>query len=178
LLEWYKLHRAHELELNKATLAYELELAKLLVLLNGAAAGAFLTLIGAVWKDGTRPTVCLVFSAIGAWLAGLLMAAVTTDLAYRAQSKYATAYRFRRQGEELRRIHGTGIKQEHLGIEQTAAGGEQSTSEEKAIEADSARSRARDLWRCSCFTRYAAVCLFIVGGLCALFAFYPSLRMG
>jgi hypothetical protein len=116
-LEWYKLHRQHELELNKATLAYELELAKLFVLLNGGAAGAFLTLTGAVWKDGPRPVFAWIACAITFWLIGLFMAAVATHQAYRTQSEYTKAYRFRRYGEELRRVDPlSGLEPKHLGI--------------------------------------------------------------
>jgi hypothetical protein len=119
-LEWYKLHRQHELELNKATLAYELELAKLFVLLNGGAAGAFLTLMGAVWKEGPRPSFAWATCAIASWLTGLFMAAVATQRAYRAQREYTVAYRYRRHVEELRRIgrwcERSLIASKHLGI--------------------------------------------------------------
>jgi hypothetical protein len=168
LLEWYKLHRAHELELNKATLAYELELARVLVLLNGAAAGAFLTLTGAIWKEGPRPAFWGVAGAVISWLVGLLVAAAATDWAYGAQTEYTRAYRLRRNGEELRRIKGTGIKQRHLGISVYSM-------HEAEDRADAARNLAN---RWSCIVpklRYGAVVLFFVGGCLALAAFHSSL---
>jgi hypothetical protein len=165
LLEWYKLHRAHELELNKATLAYELELAKLLVLLNGAAAGAFLTLTGAIWKEGTHPAFDWIAVAIALWLFGLLAAAIATDVAYRAQSEFTRAYRLRRQGEELRQISGMGIAPIHLGI----------SSNDPTSDATRAQALAV-LWSGSVvYFRYLAVLLFLLGGGSALFALYPPL---
>ena len=116
LLEWYKLQREHEIELNKATLTYELELAKLLVLLNGGAAGAFLTLIGTVWKEGRHPSLVWLAVAILSWLIGLLVAALTIHKAYEIQRDYSTAYRLRRQLEELRRVEELGVKPDDLGI--------------------------------------------------------------
>jgi hypothetical protein len=158
MLEWYKLHRAHELELNKATLAYELELAKLLVLLNGGAAGAFLTMTGAIWKEGTHPAFAWVAGAIAAWLFGLLAAAIATDRAYKAQREYTKAYRFRRQGEELRQIEelkkkGIEIDRRHLGI----------GSNDPTEEATVARTRAEDSSKSIRYFRYPAVVLFVLG---------------
>jgi hypothetical protein len=167
LLEWYKLQRAHELELNKATLAYELELAKLLVLLNGAAAGAFLTLTGAVWKEGPRPAFWGIAGAIICWLLGLLVAAGATDWAYGAQKEYTKAYRLRRNGEELRRIEGTGIRRRHLGIDAYSV----DDAEEKA---DAARKLAGRWSKFVPMLRYGAVFLFFVGGCLAVAAFHPS----
>jgi hypothetical protein len=165
LLEWYKLQRAHELELNKATLAYELELAKLLVLLNGGAAGAFLTLLGAVSKDRPLVTSMWTGGAILAWLIGLLVATSATHEAYEIQSGYSKAYRLRRQGEELRRIQGSGIKASQLGIEKDEI-------EELIKEADNvrteARARSENIW----VTRYLAVALFLLGGFFGLLAVY------
>jgi hypothetical protein len=160
LLEWYKLTREPELELNKATLAYELELARLVVLLNGAAAGAFLTLTGAIWKEGARPAFVWVAGAIISWLIGLLAAAIATDRAYRAQREFTRAFRFRRQGEELRRIKGTTIGLGDLGID----------SADPVSAATAARARA-GLWTdMVAYFRNAAVFFFILGGVLALVA--------
>src|SRR3954447_16551084 len=49
-LEQYKLDRAHELELNKATAEYEHAWIRTITLLNGGAAVGFVTLISAIWK--------------------------------------------------------------------------------------------------------------------------------
>ena len=172
LLEWYKLHRLHELELNKATLAYELELAKLLVLLNGAAAGAFLTLTGAIWKEGARPAFYWVAGAIISWLIGLLAAAIYTDRAYGVQREYTRASRFRRQGEELRRIrelrkNGTVIERRHLGI----------GADDPVDEAIRARTKADERSGMVPRFRYVAVFFFILGGVLALISFYPPLTL-
>jgi hypothetical protein len=101
-LEWYKLHRGHELELNKAALAYEHERLKFLAYLNGGAAGAFLTFFAAMWKDSPRPGLST-FVAIACWTVGLCMAWWAWTVAHRGQSAFVTAYRMRRYAEEFRR---------------------------------------------------------------------------
>jgi hypothetical protein len=164
LLEWYKLQRQHELELNKATLAYELELAKLLVLLNGGAAGAFLTLLGAVWKDASpHPSLTWTAAAIVSWLIGLFVAFLTIHQAYEIQRGYSKAYRLRRQGEELRRIKNLGVDESHLGI----AGNIKEDLEKTRRDAD---DKSDKIW----LSRYSAVAMFVLGGLFALVAFTCS----
>jgi hypothetical protein len=165
LLEWYKLHRQHEMELNKATLAYELEWAKLLLLLNGGAVGAFLTLTGAVWKDGPRPSFWLVAVAIMGWLIGLIAAAFATDCAYRMQKEYTRAYRFRRYGEELRRLKWVGLEPGLLGTDEDGP----------TAKAGKARASAEGWSKWVSICRWAAVVLFILGAISALAAFYPPL---
>jgi hypothetical protein len=166
LLEWYKLHRAHELELNKATLAYELELAKLFIALNGVAAGAFLTLLGAIWKDGPHPAFWAVAGAITCWMLGLFAAAYTTTEAYEVQRNYTRAYRLRRHGEELRRIRGAGqVLPGHLGIE---------ASGDYANAANDARKAAEERQTSLTDLRLWAVGLFMAGGFFALAALYTT----
>lgn len=106
-LEWYRANRQHELELNKATLAYEHERIKLLVYANVAAAGAYFTLM----KDRT-PFDCFSVGAIAAWTAGLVFAYRTWSVAHRGQREFTRAYKFRRQGEEVRRGVGSGLFEE------------------------------------------------------------------
>ena len=180
LLEWYKLQREHELELNKATLAYELELAKLFVLLNGGAAGAFLTLIGAVWKEQRHPSLGWVCVAIVAWLIGLVVAAFAIRRAYEIQRDYSTAYRYRRQLEELRRIEelkklGVKVEADDLGImaDKTKIGEPQKPLAEKIKDAANcmrkkASAKSERIW----LPQYSAVMMFVLGSLFALVAFY------
>jgi hypothetical protein len=173
LLEWYKLHRQHELELNKATLAYELELAKLLVLLNGAAAGAFLTLTGAVWKDGPRPSFWWLVAAIVLWLAGLVAAAVATHRAYKIQREFTKAYRFRRHGIELKQIEGLPLDQRLLGIKKDQE--QEANPFYWSGEADKARKTAEDLSKNIWTARWWAVGLFVLGAVSGLAAFFRPL---
>jgi hypothetical protein len=196
LLEWYKLHRAHELELNKATLAYELELAKLFLLMNGAAAGAFLTLIGTVWKDGPRPSYGLVASAIASWLAGLAAAAIATYMGYEGQREYTRAYLYRRRGIEAKLIQhknltlNVEIEPKDLGLEVNEDYAKRaneaveaarswvslSASSSSPTRAAASSSPIRKFFRRSklSWARIAAVGFFILGVLLALGAFYGS----
>jgi hypothetical protein len=95
--------------LNRATASYEHERLKILSYLNGGAAVAFLTLIGATFKTGGPPPCWLAASgAIVFWAAGLFAAFQAFALGHVGQSAYSQAYRKRRQVEEVRRF-GTGL---------------------------------------------------------------------
>jgi hypothetical protein len=85
-LEWYKLHRQHELELNKATLSYEQERFRFLAYLNGGAAAAFVTLLASLWKDVSRPNL-FSYVALVLWITGLLIAWGAWSYAHRGQSE-------------------------------------------------------------------------------------------
>ena len=74
--EVYIAVRAHELMLNEATAAQERTVVPPLLTLNGGAAVAFLTLLGALGEDAQFSVeVTLAAWAIGAWMVGLLLAA-------------------------------------------------------------------------------------------------------
>lgn len=118
-LEKYKLDRQHELELNRATAAYEHATLRTLMVLNGGAAAAFLTLLGAVWSSGPRPSFAFVVLAILAWSLGMMVTALATKQAYEGQQGYSKAYRLRRQAEELRRLGEEAISR--LGLEAEAS---------------------------------------------------------
>src|SRR2546422_6759237 len=77
-VEVYKAVRAHELMLNEAASAFEHAVIAPLVVLNGGAVVAFLTLVGAI-KDpepGLGPDGSWVAAATMIWAAGLVAAAL------------------------------------------------------------------------------------------------------
>lgn len=98
-VEWYRLHRTHELELSKATLQYELERLRLLSYLNGGAIGAFL----AFGKDALQPNL-LTILAVALWILGLIFAWIAWTNGYDGQRDYAMAYRVRRHILERERL--------------------------------------------------------------------------
>src|SRR5262249_2044068 len=117
-----------------------------------------------------------VASAIISWLVGLLVAVITTDWAYGAQREITRAFRFRRYGEELRRIqelsrnHGTAIEPQHLGIDAEV------TSVGRAAEmANATRTRAGRWSNALPYLRYLTVFFFAMGAVSALIAFYQPL---
>jgi len=99
-LEKYVGLRNHELELNRATAAFEHAALKPLTLLNGGATVAFLTLLGAVWKEGNAPSIEWVGAAIGSWCLGLVLAAVATAFGYFSQRAFTRRVKRQRQAEE------------------------------------------------------------------------------
>lgn len=99
----YELDRTHELELNKFSYGLEIERLKILQLLNG---GAFTALIAFFDKEMLRagddmPPIFLSVAVV-AWLGGLGIAALATQRALDAQSKFAAAYHTRRRATEWR----------------------------------------------------------------------------
>jgi hypothetical protein len=105
-LEKYKLDRAHELELNRATVTYEHEVLKMLAYLNGGAAFVYIGFIGAQLKDkGAVPSWAASY-AVASWSAGLLVTAVAIWAMYESQVGFTQAYHNRRRAEEKRQFHG------------------------------------------------------------------------
>jgi hypothetical protein len=102
-LERYKADREHELELNKATAAYEHAWIRAATALNGGAAAAFVTLLGVVWKTGEHPWPWAV-AALLSWAMGLLVISAATNKALQAQVRYADGLRLWRETEEVRRF--------------------------------------------------------------------------
>ena len=114
-LEWYKLHRAHELEVNKASLAYEHEKLKFLAYLNGGAAAGVLTLF--TGKEPREP-VWPIGLAVAAWVLALVCAWVAWSRAAEGQSLVTVAYKQRRYAEERRReVSSKGSAFNDFGIE-------------------------------------------------------------
>jgi hypothetical protein len=100
-VERYKALRQHELELNKATAAFEHASLQPLTYLNGGALAAFMALIGAIWKDAQSSLVISnVKWALIAWSAGLISAAFSTGMAYRSQRYFSIGARLEREAFE------------------------------------------------------------------------------
>lgn len=79
----------HEERLFEATVEWERQAPRLLFILNGGAAITALTYIGnAECPPGSGATV-----AMGAWIAGLVLAAIVVGLGYRSQSAFLWAHR-------------------------------------------------------------------------------------
>lgn len=95
----YQAQRAHELELNKATAAFEHAIVSALFLLNGGAVVAFLTLLGAASANGSSLSVDLGFTvaAIVTWSVALVAAAAGVYLGYRSQQEFTRSVSYRRQ---------------------------------------------------------------------------------
>lgn len=99
--EVYKAIRAHELMLNEAAAAQERSVIPPLLTLNGGAAVAFLTLLGAV-KDNASFTVDVTVArwAVAAWVVGLLLAAIAAWAAASRQASLNQAFRLMREHVE------------------------------------------------------------------------------
>lgn len=165
LLEWYKLQRAHELELNKVTLAYEHERLKFLALLNGGAAAAYL----AAWKDLPRGAPYFGMAAVISWILGLVLAWCSWDTAYAAQRDFTKAYRKRRNAEETRRLTKSFSNFEARAMLGTDI--DEPTSDAQRAAADSARTTADgESKRISNFAKWS-VTLFVLGALMAALGF-------
>lgn len=102
-LEKYRLDRAHELELNRFTHTFEVERLKLLIILNGGAAAAWLTFSKA---DSTSqqalPALVTLLFAVLPWLFGLWCASHATEHALGTQRSFTQAYHRRRRAAEWR----------------------------------------------------------------------------
>jgi hypothetical protein len=105
LLEFYKLHRAHEVALNNATGAYEQSALRLVLVLNAAAIAAFLALIESAGEHSLVRYDCVrAMIAIDWWAAGVACAFIATVFGYLSQRAFTVAYRFRRQAMEAVRV--------------------------------------------------------------------------
>ncbi|KQO98482.1 hypothetical protein [Leifsonia sp. Leaf264] len=94
----YQGQRAHELELNRATSAFEHALLSPLFILNGGGAVAFLTLLGATSSKDSSLQISPSSAAwaVGLWATGLFVAAVGVLFAYLSQRSLSRAVRHRR----------------------------------------------------------------------------------
>jgi hypothetical protein len=103
-LQKYDRDRAHELELNKATLLYEHESLKILSYLNGGAAFVYVGFLGTTFKQDVKLTFCAHALPVGLWALGLLATAMALWLMYESQVKFTQAYHARRRAEEKRQF--------------------------------------------------------------------------
>ncbi|NJM30895.1 MAG: hypothetical protein HC855_13045 [Rhizobiales bacterium] len=105
-LEKYRHDRRHEVELNKATLQYELESLRILSYLNGGAAALYLGLVSSLAKQSAALDLACHAAPVVAWAIGLFAAALAIWQMYEAQVGYTQAYHRRRRAEEKRRLEG------------------------------------------------------------------------
>jgi hypothetical protein len=101
-LEICRAVRAHELELNRATAAFEHAVLAPLFLLNGGALVAFITLLGASTGEGSELSIFRGWAVGSAALraAGLCTGALATYWGYRSQRLFARRERLSRQDAE------------------------------------------------------------------------------
>jgi hypothetical protein len=101
-LEAYRSVRAHELMLNQTTATFQQAALAPLILLNGGAVVAFLTLLGALLGNdsGRRPQLGLSAVALGAWGFGLVAAALAIRYSSRRLVHVSTAQRIMREALE------------------------------------------------------------------------------
>ncbi len=97
--DMYTAIRAHEVMLNEATAAQERSVIAPLLTLNGGAAAAFLTLLGA--KGSLSFDLTWARLAIVAWTVGLLLAALAGWAAAARQTSLNKAHRLMREQVEL-----------------------------------------------------------------------------
>jgi hypothetical protein len=97
----YALDREHELELNKFTHVFEVERLKLLLLLNGGAAGLWL---GFLKTGGEHAATVSLQQAVPVflWVFGTLLAAGAFHYALKTQRDFTRAYHNRRRAFEWR----------------------------------------------------------------------------
>jgi hypothetical protein len=101
-VEIYRAYRAHELELNRATSAFEHAALAPLYLVNGGAVVAFLTLLGATSSEQSELQVATgwALGAAIAWSLGLLAVTLAARAGYESQRGFTKATRIRRQAME------------------------------------------------------------------------------
>lgn len=100
LLERYKARRAHELELNRATSAFERAVFQPLFLLNGGASVAVLGLLGAWGARITAAGIKAVYVGLFCWSVGLVLATVATLFGYFSQRDFTRAEHKKRKNLE------------------------------------------------------------------------------
>ncbi len=107
----YAAVRAHELMLNEAVSRLEHARLAPLIVLNGGALVAFLTLLGALLgkESGTHPSLWLSAVAAGAWVVGLVAAALATTAATGQQRAISAAHRLMREQLESALFEGSRV---------------------------------------------------------------------
>jgi hypothetical protein len=108
----YQAVRAHELMLNEAVSRFEHARLAPLIALNGGAVVAFLTLLGVLLgKDsGRHPNLWVSGLAVGAWVFGLVAAALATTAATGQQRATSAAHRLLREQLEDALLSNDGVK--------------------------------------------------------------------
>lgn len=91
-IERYKAMHAYQLELVRATNAFEHATLKPPFILNGGALVVVMALLGAIWKDGNQfvDKGMLVY-ALACWGAGLLLASIASAFGYQSQFSFLKA---------------------------------------------------------------------------------------
>ncbi len=99
----YKSIRAHELMLNQATSAYEHATVAPLILVNGGAAIAYLTLVGALSKgaQGLAVSAGYVIAAVSMWGLGLVSAQLMVSHGLSEQRAWSRKERLNRRRVEF-----------------------------------------------------------------------------
>jgi hypothetical protein len=150
----YELDRLHELELNKFTHAFELEQAKLLFILNGA---AFTVLLALMETGGTGRDPGLLHLAAMLWLMGLVAAVVAGRLALGAQLEFTRAYHNRRRATETT-----------FGVGDVIENGVPLSRAHHLQRADDARDVGQQLAKWTPRAAYGSVMCFVGGAVAAL----------
>jgi hypothetical protein len=156
--EAYKAVRAHELMLNQATAAFEHAVLAPLVLLNGGAIVAYLTLLGTLADNRPGLTVAqwlLSAAAVLGWAVGLRAAVTAARHGFLSQRNFSIAHRLRR--EELEKV----LFPPTMTVILTAGSGKSRENLEK--EAVDERTKFEEDWQKS-------VTIFIAGAVIALIA--------
>jgi hypothetical protein len=101
-LTQFELDHAHELELERASVHYEVGFLQAIFFLNGGSATVFVSMVGSQFEQlySTHP-IALVY-ALFFWIAGLLVALVAGFCAYEAQKTFIGEIRARRHISALR----------------------------------------------------------------------------
>jgi len=102
-IEVYRSIRAHELMLNQATSAYEHATVGPLIVINGGAAIAYLTLVGALSKSAQGLAVSAIYAlaAVVLWGLGLVSAQFMVGFGLTEQRAWARRERLNRQRVEF-----------------------------------------------------------------------------
>src|SRR4051812_39795826 len=88
LLLKYELDRQHELELDKVLARYEIAFLQVSLLLNGASATAFVSLLGNTYKELFEKASLHVYLCLAFWLLGVLFALISGFQAYKSQKSF------------------------------------------------------------------------------------------
>lgn len=167
--ELYQAIRAHEVMLNEAAAAQERSVLAPLLTLNGGAAIAFLTLMGA--KASLGFDLEWARGAVAAWMFGLLLAAAAGWAGSRNQKSINLAYRLMRERVELRLFPELGAIVALPAPDEPEGA---SPDHQRAVARKTARDKAGrwgDAFMALCLTSAAA---FVLGGVFATLAVKAS----